>query len=201
MLGKPEPRIAILNRGPWGPSKEGELRIRTATDIINGANYFWNHFRIELLRPSVKPKGVELGPSENRVGSHRRKGSDSQGDRSATPITLKAWPEEGCEAPTSDGSAARRNHAGGQEAPVTSDEEALGRAQEETLLAQIWRSIGLRAPRLKRDPKAIEGFSAGGVRLAARCTSKNARLSSGWKCRRLEPSCCAPGTNGRSPRR
>jgi hypothetical protein len=46
MLGKPEPRIAILNPGPWGRSKEGELRIRTATDIIKGANYFWNHFRM-----------------------------------------------------------------------------------------------------------------------------------------------------------
>jgi hypothetical protein len=33
------------------------------------------------------------------------------------------------------GAAAWRDHAGGQKAPVTCDEEALGRAQEETLLA------------------------------------------------------------------
>jgi hypothetical protein len=96
----------------------------------------------------------------------------------------------------------RWKHTGRQKALVACDEEALGRAQEDTLLAQIWLSIGLRAPQLKRvTTKRQEGSSAVGVRLATGCNSKNARLSSGWKCRRLELSCCAPGTNGRSPRR
>jgi hypothetical protein len=57
---------------------------------------------VEAINPLAK-KGVLLGPSENLVGSHGRKRSDRQGDSSTPRITLKAWPEEWCEAPTGDG--------------------------------------------------------------------------------------------------
>jgi hypothetical protein len=106
------------------------LFIRQTTSRLRRA---WNSWSDQRLNE----KGALLGPTENLVGSSGRERSDRQGDRSTPRVALKAWPEEGYEAPTSGGSAERWDHAGGQTTPVASDEEALGGTQEKEILAVL----------------------------------------------------------------